>query len=252
MLYLEPSALWRLSSQGRVTDMTGTHKTAARIAGVLFIIATVVVIPSSLFLGSVDATDYLTKAAGSETQIAVGVLMRFIAAFACVGIALALYPVIRRYRPGLALGAVAFRLIETTAYVFGAVSVLVLMSLSQEFVKTAAGDPAYFQASGTILRAFGDWAGLAGILAFYVGALMYYRVFYQARLVPRWLTAWGIGGVGLGLVAAMLVLFGATDSMSAVQMGLNAPIGVQEMVLAVWLIVKGFNPAAEVAAGGTA
>jgi hypothetical protein len=40
----------------------------------------------------------------------------------------------------------------------------------------------------------------------------------------------------------MLVLFGVTGYMSALQVVLNLPIGVNEMVLAVWLIVRGFNP----------
>ena len=195
-------------------------------------------------MGSVGSPDYLTKIAANEGQVTVGVLLRFIAAFASAAIAISLYPVLRRYRQGLALGAVGFRVIEGTFYALGAVSVLLLLTLSQEFVKTGAGDPAYFNQSGTLLKALDDWAGLAGILAFYVGGLLYYRVFYQTRLVPRWLSAWGIGGVILGAAAALLVLFGVTGSMSPVQMALNAPIGLQEMVLAVWLIVKGFNPSA--------
>ncbi len=221
--------------------MTNTYRSIARVSGVLFIIATAASLLSIAFLGSVGSPDYLTNIAANEGQVTVGVLIRFIAAFASAAIAMSLYPVLRRYRQGLALGAVGFRVIEGTFYTLGAVSVLLLLTLSQEFVKTGAGDPAYFNQSGTLLKALDDWAGLAGIFAFYVGGLLYYRVFYQTRLVPRWLAAWGIGGVILGAAAALLVLFGVTSSMSPVQMALNAPIGLQEMVLAVWLIAKGFN-----------
>jgi hypothetical protein len=219
-----------------------THKTTARIAGALFIIATAASLLSLAFLGSVGSPDYLTKIAENEGQVALGVLIRFIAAFASAAIAISLYPVLRRYRQGLALGAAGFRIIEGMLYTLGAVSVLLLLTLSQEFVKTGAGDPAYFHTSGTLLKALDDWTGLAGVFAFYVGGLLYYCVFYQTRLVPRWLAAWGVGGVVLGTVAAMLVLFGVTGSMSSTQMVLNIPIGLQEMVLAVWLIVKGFRP----------
>ena len=224
--------------------MMSTHRSIARIVGVLFIVATVASLLSIAFLGSVDSPDYLTKISASGSQVAGGVLIRFIAAFASAGIAISLYPVLRNYRKGLALAAVGFRIIEATFYTLGAVSVLLLLTLSQEFVKTGVADPGYFQTSGALLHALNDWAGLAGVLAFYVGGLMYYRVFYQTRLVPRWLAAWGVGAVALGFVAAILVLFGATGSMSPVQMALNAPIGLQEMVLAVWLIVKGFNKSA--------
>jgi hypothetical protein len=217
------------------------YRGTARIAGVLFIVATAASLVSVAFLGSVSSPDYLTKVAASEGQVAAGVLIRFIAAFASAAIAIALYPVLRKYRGGLALGAVGFRIIEGVFYTLGAVSVLLLLTLSQEFVTAGAGDAAYFQTSGTMLKALDDWAGLAGILAFYVGGLLYYCVFYQTRLVPRWLAAWGVVGVALGAVAALLILFGVTGSMSTAQIVLNVPIGVQEMVLAVWLIFKGFR-----------
>ena len=223
--------------------MTDTHRPIARVAGVLLIIATAASLLSVAFLGSVGSPDYLTQIAADEGQVMVGVLLRFIAAFASAAIAVSLYPVLRRYRQGMALGSVGFRLIEGTFYALGAISVLLMLTLSQEFVKTG-GDPAYFSQSGTLLKALDDWAGLAGIFAFYVGGLLYYRVFYQTRLVPRWLSAWGVGGVILGAAAALLVLFGVTGSMSPAQMALNAPIGLQEMVLAVWLIAKGFSPSA--------
>jgi hypothetical protein len=222
--------------------MTGTHKTAARVTGTLFIIATAASLVSIAFLGSASDQDYLTKIAANEGHVAAGVLLRFIAAFASAAIAISLYPVLRQSRRGLALGAVGFRTIEATFYTLGAVSVLLLLTLSREFVATGGSDPGYFHTMGTLLVALDDWAGLAGVFAFYVGGLLYYLAFYQTRLVPRWLTVWGIVAVALGAVAALLVLFGATDSMSPVQMGLNAPIGLQEIVLAVWLIVRGFNP----------
>jgi hypothetical protein len=224
--------------------MNNGYRSIARITGVLFIIATAASLLSVAFLGSVGSPDYLTQVAAHEGQVTVGVLVRFIAAFASAAIAISLYPVLRRHRQGLALGAVGFRIIEGVFYTLGAVSVLLLLTLSQEFVKTGAGDSTYFSQSGTLLKAFDDWAGLAGIFAFYVGGLLYYRVFYQTRLIPRWLAAWGAGGVILGAAAALLVLFGVTGSMSPVQIALNAPIGLQEMVLAVWLIAKGFNRSA--------
>jgi hypothetical protein len=219
----------------------GTDRGTARITGALFIVATAASLLSVAFLGSVSSSDYLANVAANEGQVAMGVLIRFIAAFASAAIAISLYPVLRRYRRGLALGAVGFRIIEGTFYALGAVSVLLLLTLSQEFVKTGAADPGYFHTSGTMLKALDDWAGLAGVLAFYVGGLLYYCVFYQTRLVPRWLAAWGVVGVVSGAVAALLILFGVTGSMSTAQIVLNIPIGLQEMVLAVWLIIKGFR-----------
>lgn len=81
-----------------------------------------------------------------------------------------------------------------------------------------------------------------GILAFYTGATLYYLVFYRSQLIPRWLSAWGlVGPAGVRHAAGLLVLFRSIDLMSSTQIVLNLPIAVQEMVLAVWLIVKGFS-----------
>ena len=90
-----------------------------------------------------------------------------------------------------------------------------------------------------------DWAfGFIGTLPFALGALMYYYVLYRSRLVPRWLSGWGLVGAGLCLVATVYAGFTQEFGFSTVNNVLNIPIGVQEMVLAVWLIVKGFNPSA--------
>jgi hypothetical protein len=72
---------------------------------------------------------------------------------------------------------------------------------------------------------------------------MYYYVFYQSKLIPRWLSGWGLIGAVLMILACVLtVVDGQPFSISGMLMLLAAPIAVQEMVLAVWLIVKGFNP----------
>ena len=171
-----------------------TNKTTARIAGILFIIATAASLLSLTFLGPLDAPDYLTKVSENVGRVGVGVLLLFIAAFTSAAIALSLYPVLRRHREGLAIGAVGFRVIEGVLYTIGAVSVLLLLTLSQDFVKAAPADSSNFETLGTLLKALRDWAGLAGVFAFYSGAMMYYFIFYKSRLVPRWLSGWGVVG----------------------------------------------------------
>ena len=89
-----------------------------------------------------------------------------------------------------------------------------------------------------------EWAGALSIITFTIGALMYYAVFYQSQLVPRWLSGWGIVAAVSSLACALLTIFGVLVPFSTVFILMQLPIGLQEMVLAVWLIVKGFNPSA--------
>jgi hypothetical protein len=124
------------------------------------------------------------------------------------------------------------------------VGLLSLLTLSQEYVKAGASNASLYQASGTILMAIKTWAGQLGVVAFTLGALMYYYVFYQSKLVPRFISGWGFLGAALSLVAALLTISGQIIPFSTVFILLQLPIGLQEFVLAVWLIVKGFNPSA--------
>jgi hypothetical protein len=76
-------------------------------------------------------------------------------------------------------------------------------------------------------------------IVFSLGALMIYYLFYQSKLIPRWLSVWGLIGAILYLAAGLFAIFSVDFSIL-----LEAPLALQEMVLAVWLIVKGFNPSA--------
>ena len=123
----------------------------------------------------------------------------------------------------------------------GVMCVLALVPLSQEYVKSEASADSYFQIIGELLLTGYtiDHAVVPGLFAFSIGALLYYYIFYQAKLVPRWLSVWGIIGITLGIINGVLAVFGGIDEMIA--LSLDLPIFVNEMVLAVWLIVKGFN-----------
>jgi hypothetical protein len=72
-------------------------------------------------------------------------------------------------------------------------------------------------------------------IAFRLGALMFYYLFYQSRLIPRWLSTWGLAGAILYLLAPLLDMFGHGFGV------LMAPQAVQEIVLAVWLITRGLH-----------
>jgi hypothetical protein len=222
--------------------MTSDRNTA-RVAGTLFIVATAAGMASLPFLGSVSASNYLVSVSANGNQVITGALLLFVGAAASASIAISLYPVVRRYSEGLALGAVGFRLIEGMLYLVGLTSLVSLLALSQEFVKAGAPDQSYFQTLGVSLLAGYHWANyVGGALAFSLGALMYYYVFYQTKLVPRWLSGWGLVGAALCAVSTILVMFAVVAPLSTPQVVVNLPIAVQEMVLAVWLIVKGFNP----------
>jgi len=220
-----------------------TDRTTARVVGSLFIVASVAgVVGLAIQQSVLDSSNYLTEAALKENRVATGVLLQLIMGVAVVGIAIAIYPVLRRRSERLALGYVAARTIEAVIYVIGSIALLTLLTVSREFVDAGAPDVSHYQTLGGVLLAVRDWGG-HGVLdaaVFSVGALILNYALYRARLVPGWLSVWGLAGASLYLAAGVLVIYGL-EPLSTTQVVLEAPLGVQEMVLAVWLIVKGFD-----------
>jgi len=155
-----------------------------------------------------------------------------------------LYPILRRYNEVLALGYVVFRgALETVTYFVTAISWLLLLALGQLYVQSGASAASGFLAPGALLLKAGELSSLTGIV-FCLGALMFYTVLCQSRLVPRWISVWGLVALIPYLAAEFLALFALLDPLSATASLLHIPLAVQEMVLAVWLIVKGFSPSA--------
>jgi uncharacterized membrane protein len=211
-------------------------------AGVLFIAATAASLVGSAVEPVLTRTDYLTRISQNANSVSAGGLLELIAAGTSVAIAIALFPVLKRWNASMALGSVVFRTIEAVMYTVGAVSLLTLLTVGQLFARAATADRASVQAIGDALVGVRQESVLAGVFAFAVGALMYYAIFYRSQLIPRWLSGWGIVGVILMLAACLSALF--TRNPVTSYMILILPIAVQEMVLAVWLIAKGFNPSA--------
>jgi len=222
--------------------MNSDRKTAI-IAGVLFIIGTIAGVLSVVSI--IEDPDYLTKVSANENQVILGAFFQFIMSAVYVGIAITLYPILRKYSEGLALGFVGFRIIAGVFLIIGVISLVLLLTLSQEFVKAGARDSSYFQTVGGLLRAGRDFVNhVAMILAVSLGALMFYYLLYQTKLVPRWLSGWGLMGTALTISASLLLMFRLVGIMSTTYLGLNLSMALQEMVLAIRLIVKGFNPSA--------
>jgi len=209
--------------------------------GVLFIIATVAYSLSVILLDPIlGGSDYLTKASANENLVIIGALLVLIDAVAVAGIAIVIYPILKKHNEALALGYVGARIVEGIFFSVNVITILTLLTLSQEYAIAEASGAAHFQTLGTLLLAAGDWAFLLGFgLAFTLSALILNFILYQSKLIPRWLSGWGLVGAASIFAYYLLQPF----SINLVEI-LFLPIAVQEMVLAAWLIVKGFNSSA--------
>ena len=188
----------------------------------MFIIATVVHLLASPLVPVLTGADYLTRFSAQTNQVAAGALLYLIAYFASAGIAVVMYPVLKKWNAGLALGSVVFRTIEAVFYMVGLVCLLSLLTLGQQFTSALAADRASLQAIGNALVSVRDHAGLLAVFAFCLGACMYYTLFFQSRLIPRWLSGFGIVAIVLMMAACVLALFSGNRITSYIP--LAAPI----------------------------
>jgi len=221
------------------------YRKLAISAGILFIIYTSVDVLSFLFLGPVNSTNYLVSVSENASLVGAGAFLLLIGGACASGIAISLYPVLKKSDPVLALGAVGFRISEGVLRFVSMCVLLSIITLSQLYVKAGAPESSYFQTLGELLLAARGWVShVVALLAFSIGCTLYYIIFYQTKLVPRWISVWGLVFGILGIVSCALVSTGLIAPFSTVQVVMLIPMLPQEIVLAVWLIVKGFNPSA--------
>lgn len=218
-----------------------TYRKITILVGILFITATVASSLSIIFTTPIlDAPDYLTEIAANAAQIRLASLLMLIDAIAVAGIAIVIYPVLKKHNEILALGYVSARIVESVFFIFYVIMLLSLMSIGQDFATAGASEVSHFQTIGDALMAVFEWTFTLGYgIIFTLSALILNYTLLQAKLVPRWLSVFGIIGAVISLTLNLLVLF----SIELTEI-LDIVIAVQEMVLAVWLIVKGFNVSA--------
>jgi hypothetical protein len=226
-----------------------TDRKTAILAGVLFIIGTAAGVLSVILTSPIlGGPGYLARVAANPTPMILGAFCVLAMGLALAMVPLALFPILKRYHEPLAIGYVVFRGGLETMTVLGVVgSWLLLVTLGQQY---AAGSPAgpEFQTLSVLISKAAEISANATAVVFPIGAMMLYAVLYQSRLIPRWLSVWGMIAVVLHLALTGMAGLANLSEPSLIQVVANAPILVQEMVMAVWLIVKGFNPS--VAASG--
>jgi hypothetical protein len=213
-----------------------SNRKTAIIVGVLFVFATAFALISSGLTGPITGSqDFLVKASANENQMIIGVLFQLAATISVVLIPAMLFTVLRRYDERIALGYFGIRILESFTLFAGAIGTLLLVTLSQEYVKAVASAVPYFQTSGALLQGLLNWVFPLNPIIFGVGAIMFYYLLFNTQLLPRWLSIWGIIGAILVITAGVLGMFSSFLTVLAL------PIAVQEMAMAAWMIIKGFN-----------
>ena len=189
-----------------------------------------------------NADDPLGYAADHSGAVTTGALLVLVMGLALALLAVVLFPVLRQVDEVLATGYLIIRgAVETTTYVIVAITWLTLVPLAE----TMSAGPGTASPAGVRLGTLvvdSDGASIIMSLVFCLGAALFYTVLFRSRIAPRWITVWGLIGIPLYAVAYLLAMYGAVAINSSAVNLLSGPLAVQEMVLAVWMIARGFRP----------
>jgi hypothetical protein len=229
---------------GTNTRFEGTGRKTATIVGALYIIGTLAGVMSVAFTSAtLSAPDYLGQIPSSANQIILGALSVLVMGFALAMVPVYLFPIFKKQNEALALGYVVLRGgVETVTYIITAISFLLLLPVSRGYVQGGPEAAANFKALGAVLQGV-THLPVTGFV-FSLGALIVYYLLYRSKLIPRWISVWGFIAIALHLATCVLIVFGLQSDSSGVNTLMNMPIFFQEMVMAVWLIAKGFTPSA--------
>lgn len=219
-----------------------TYRGTAILIGILYIIGTVTSLINVILLEPIlEESNYLTEIAENQNTVITAVILEIIMAIALLGISVLIFPILKQHENRIAIGYVVSRSIEVLIILVGHISLLALVSLSKGYEEAGSPSDSSFRTVGEMLVSIGDWTHILGpMLAFGITALILNYSLYKSKVVPRFLSLWGfIGGI-LIIIAAVWGMLGL-DPFSTTAIIMFFPIALNEMILALWLIFKGFN-----------
>ncbi len=228
-----------------------TYRMNAVMAGALYFLGTVFGVLGGVMGGEVltslvsskplAGVDMLGLVAANSSRLTGGAFFYLMMGISLVAMTVFLYPIFRKDSQELAMGMVLFRgALEGTGYFVSTLGILTLVALGNEYIATGA-DSAALQSMGNVLYQFQDRLAPVNSIIFLIGATCLYLSFYRTRLIPRWLSVWGLIGVVPYMAYALLHFFHMDNGIGFYLQMVTAP---QELVMGLWLVVKGFNPSA--------
>ncbi|HEV7187375.1 MAG TPA: DUF4386 domain-containing protein [Blastococcus sp.] len=220
----------------------------SRAAGILYLITFVSIPTLGLYNPIRDHADFILGA-GSSTGVLWGAGSEVIVGLAGISTAVVLFPVLKRQSETAALGLVAARLLETALIFVSVMSLLTIITLRSDVAGTKGADNASLVTTGHTLLAVYDRTFLLSqsLMPVFCDLLLGYLL-YRSRLVPRIFPMVAFVGAPLLLASDIAIFFGVIDRVAPIAGVAVLPVGLFELSLGLWLLVKGFDPASPVLA----
>ena len=218
-------------------EVINKYRKTASVVGAVYLAGFVVGIVGNIMIKSIlDAPNHLSIISASSMTVAIGAILWLLAVIGDAGHGVLMFPVLKQHSERMAIGYLAFRIVDAIFIAVMVLFVLVQIPLGSEYLKAAASDASFFQSLSTLFAQAQQYAYQIGMSALGVSGLMLCYTLYKAKLVPAWLALWGLAGYAIILVGMLSAIMGSGLGDLSSYTG-----GLWEVAIGVWLIVKGFN-----------
>jgi hypothetical protein len=217
-----------------------SHRIAAKIFGIFFILTFLSYGIGSGLIESIVATpDFLAQINANQIQLVIGVvLMALVHTFLNIGLPVIVLPILKPYSRYLAYGYLSAAIVATVILAVGAIFLLLLLPLSNEYVKANSPAIPSVEIISKLLKEGGFYAYHMGMALWSLGGLMFVSILYKSKLIPQLMSVWGLIGYIFLLLGSISELFGHNDIVDFVSV---IPGGLFEITLSLWLIIRGFT-----------
>ena len=218
------------------------YRKTATVVGVVYLAGFVVGIVGNIMIKSIlDAPNHLSIISASSMTVAIGAILWLLAVIGDAGHGVLMFPILKQHSERMAIGYLAFRIIDATFIAVMVLFMLIQIPLGSEYLKAAASDASFLQALSAVSAQVSQYAYQIGMSALGVSGLILCYTLFRAKLVPGWLSVWGLVGYATILVGMLSAVMGSgLGDLSSL------PGGLWEVFIGVWLIVKGFSSSAVV------
>lgn len=220
---------------------TKSHARAPRYLGAAFVFQFATSLAAGLLSGSMLAggiSEVLTNISSDLGQIRTSIVLELFTSVGIMVMTSLLYIVLGDQNRAAALVALGLWMAEAVMLAIKALGLYALLALSQGYVDAGTAAASSYETAGMLALGVSQHAGDISMLFFCLGALLWYYMLWQSRIVPRLLSLWGLLAVPLVLVATLLLIW---DRSSDPSRALYAPYVPFELVIGLWLLIKGAN-----------
>jgi len=219
-----------------------TTKASSRLIGALFLAGFIVYgVGFGLVTSVIGKPDFLTTISTTKATLVLGAFLMLLNTVVDIGKGVLFFPILENHGKRTALAYLAALTVQVVLLDIGVLFLLMIVPLGRYAVDAAGASMAWATSLGSLLTLSNSMAYQIGQATLGVGGIFLCALLFRTRLLPRFLAAWGLIGYVIHVAGAIAEIFGIPISLV-----LLIPGGLFELALGFWLLIKGFQPAADV------